>query len=193
LNQQVQRINPPLPSLNRSHFANTYAKHENPGIKGKKHPKKERRNMAKTITMAILGLVLVAALALPVSAAKENAPEKAVKIDDGLKNDLWNVYGEYRLRIYDTRVEGANAAVGVLGDHGCPTEEVAATVDGIEGQRTHLAGALENHDRKALKTVNQELAKLWKQFRTQMRESIKTCSGGAGSTVIQETEAAADF
>lgn len=149
--------------------------------------------MAKTITMAILGLVLVAALALPVSAAKENAPEKAVKIDDGLKNDLWNVYGEYRLRIYDTRVEGANAAVGVLGDHGCPTEEVAATVDGIEGQRTHLAGALENHDRKALKTVNQELAKLWKQFRTQMRESIKTCSGGAGSTVIQETEAAADF
>jgi hypothetical protein len=141
-------------------------------------------NMSRNaIGIAILGLVLVAALALPVSAAKADgkAAGKAGMIDSGLKNDLWDVYGKYRIQIYDLRVEGANEGIGVLGDHGCPTGDLEATMTGIEGERDPLEKALENHDRAALKEVNQELAKLWKQFREQFTESIRTCTGQPGS------------
>jgi hypothetical protein len=151
-------------------------------IKGKKHPKekKERRNMSRnTIAMAVLGLVLVAALALPVSAAKAEgkATGKAAMIDSGLKNDLWDVYGKYRIQIYDLRVEGANEGIGVLAKYGCPTGDLEVTMTDIEEQRDPLEKALENHDGKALQEVNQVLAKLWKQFREQFKESIRTCFG----------------
>jgi hypothetical protein len=128
-----------------------------------------------TIGIALLGLLVVAAIALPASAAQANG--KAAKVDPGLKNDLWGVYGEYRLRVYDTHVEGANAAVGVLEGHGCPAGELAATVTAIEEERTPLSEAIGSRDRKALQDVNKELARLWKQFREQVKASVKACSG----------------
>ena len=136
-----------------------------------------------TIGIAILGLVLVAALALPVSAAKAdgNAYGKAGRIESGLKDELWAVHMQYRLQVYDTRVEGANKAVSVLAKYGCPTTDVDATVTAIENERTPLSDALKARDRAALKEVNQELARLWKQFREQFRASVKACSGQPGS------------
>jgi hypothetical protein len=134
-----------------------------------------------TIGIALVGLLIVAAIALPASAAQANgngnAYGKAGKIDSGLKDDLWAVHAKYRLQVYDTHVEGANEAVGVLESHGCPTEELADTVTAIGNERTPLSDALTNRDREALRDVNQELAKLWKQFREQVRESVRACSG----------------
>ena len=146
-----------------------------------------------TIAVALLGFVLVAAIALPASAAQAdgNGLGKAGKIDSGLKNDLWGVYGKYRLQVYDTRVEGANEAVSVLGSHGCPTTDLAATVTAIGNERTALGNALTNKDRTALKELNQEIVKLWKQFREQARESVKACSRQAGTVNSGETTAAA--
>ena len=147
-----------------------------------------------TIGIALLGIVLMAALALPASAAQANGNGKAMKIDSGLKDDLWAVHMKYRLEVYDTHVEGANAAVGVLEQHGCPTGDLTATMTAIGKERTPLSDALEARDRVALKDVNQELAKLWKQFREQFRASVKACSGQAtGSATPVETTEAADL
>ena len=141
-----------------------------------------------SIGIAILGLVLVAALALPVSAAATSSGNgQAGQINSGLKNDLWNTYGQYRLQIYDTRVQGANAIVTVLGNYGCPTSDLQATVTSIGNERTALSDALTNHDRNALKTVNQQLTSLWQQFRQQARASIKSCSAQPVTANPQET------
>ena len=136
-----------------------------------------------SILMAILGLVLVAAIALPVSAAQANGNGK---IDPQLKSDLWNTYGQYRLQVYDTRVQGANAIVTVLGNHGCPTGDLTATVTAIGNERTALSDALTNHDRTALQGVNQQLVSLWKQFRDQAKASIKACSAQPVTADSQE-------
>ena len=148
-----------------------------------------------TIATAILALVLVAAIALPVSAAQAtaNAAGQAGKIDPQLKSDLWNTYGKYRLQVYDTRVQGANEVVSVLGNHGCPTGDLATTVTAIGDERTALSDALTNHDRKALQGVNQQLVSLWKQFREQAKASIKGCSVQPVSTNSQAGTAAADL
>jgi len=149
------------------------------------------------IGIAILGLVLVAALALPASAAAANgngngnAYGKVGKIDPALKSDLWTTYAKYRLQVYDTRVEGANAIVSVLGNHGCPTSDLSATATAIGDERSALSDALTNQDRKALQTVNQDLVKLWTQFRDQAKASIKACSAQPGaSTSTTDTTAA---
>lgn len=134
------------------------------------------------ITMILAAFCLVALMAVPVSAAKE-APVNTVEkpIDTGLGKDLWDVYAEYRLQIFDLRVEGSGKAIGVLAEHGCDTDSLQATLDSISGQREALAGALENHDRKAFKQVNQDLMKLWKEFRQEAKESIRECSGAGVS------------
>ena len=148
----------------------------------------------KTIGIAILGLVLVAALALPASAAATgngNALGKAAKIDPALKSDLWTTYAKYRLQVYDTRVEGANAVVSVLDSHGCPTTDLSATATAIGDERTALSDALTNQDRKALQTVNQDLVKLWTQFREQAKASIKACSAQPGASATTTDASAA--
>lgn len=146
-----------------------------------------------SIAMAILGLVLVAAIALPVSAAQANgnAVGQAGKIDPQLKSDLWNVYGKYRLQVYDTRVQGANEAVTVLGSHGCPTGDLTTIVTAIGNERTALSDALTNHDRTALQGVNQQLVSLWKQFRDQAKASIQACSAQPVTANPQVSTAAA--
>jgi hypothetical protein len=157
--------------------------------------KQERNTMSRnTIGMAILCLVLVALVALPVSAAQANGNGvgQAGKIDPQLKSDLWNTYGKYRLQVYDTRVQGANEAVSVLGSHGCTTGDLTTTVTAIGNERTALSDALTNHDRKALQGVNQQLVSLWKQFREQAKASIRACSGQAGTGNSVGTTAAAE-
>ena len=130
------------------------------------------------IGIAILGLVLVAALALPVSAAQGNgnAYGKAGRIDSGLKSDLWGIQAKYRLQVYDLHVAAANDVVSVLGSHGCQTGDLSATATAIGNERTALSDAITNQDRKALQTVNQDLVKLWQQFREQAKASIQSCS-----------------
>ena len=130
----------------------------------------------KTIGIAILGLVVVAALALPVSAVATSGNSQAGQINSGLKDSLWNTYATYRFQVYSTRVKGANEIVSDLGQYNCPTSDLQATATAIGDEGSALQQALNAHDRKALQTVNQDLAKLWKEFRQQARASVKACS-----------------
>jgi len=130
----------------------------------------------KTIGIAILSLIVVAALALPVSAAATDGNSQAGQINSGLKDSLWNTYAKYRIQIYTTRVAGANEIITDLGNYGCPVSDLQTTVTAIENEQTPLQDALNSHSWKALKPVNQDLAKLWKEFRQQARASVKACS-----------------
>ena len=129
-----------------------------------------------TIAMAVLGLFLVAALALPVSAAPANgnAAGKAVKIDPQLKEDLWANHVQYRLQHYDLNVQRAQGVITILDKYGIDTTKPEATLATISAQRSALETALTNKDRDALKTINANLLSLWKQFAQEVKESIKS-------------------
>jgi len=131
--------------------------------------------MSRTIiATAILGLVIVAALALPASAAQANgnAAGKAA-IDPQLKADLWDNHHQYRLEHFDLNVQRATSVIGILDKYGIDTAKPEATLATISGEREALDTALASQDREALKTINQELLSLWKQFAQEVKESIK--------------------
>lgn len=145
----------------------------------------------KKLTMILTALCLVALLAMPVAAAKEPQVNGAKKpVDTGLGKDLWDVYAEYRLQIFDLRVEGSGEAIEVLDEHGCSIEGLEATLDSIRDERGPLSDTLENHDRKALQQVNKDLVQLWKEFRKEAKESIRECSG-AKAEMLTEPEGSA--
>ncbi|HVN66718.1 MAG TPA: hypothetical protein VMT31_08915 [Methanomicrobiales archaeon] len=142
-----------------------------------------------TIAMALLGLVFIAALALPVSAAQAdgNTAGKASKIDPQLKNALWANHQEYRLRQFDLNVQRADSVITILDKYGIDTTKPQATLTTISGQRADLEKALEGRDRDSLKTINANLMSLWKQFAQEVRESVKEHyqagnAGGKGSS-----------
>ena len=129
-----------------------------------------------TIAMALLGLVLVAALVLPASAAQANgnAAGKAAKIDPQLKEDLWANHVQYRLQHFDLNIQRGESVIAILGKYGIDTTNPETTLATISGQRSALETALQNKDRDALKTINTNLASLWKQFAQEVKESIKS-------------------
>jgi hypothetical protein len=134
--------------------------------------------------MAALALCLVGMLVLPAAAAPSASAErtgKMAKIDPTLKDDLWTVHKDYRLKIYGLHVEKAGAVIDVLEEHGCDVTELNGLLGEIEGQREPLKTALDNKDRDALKTVNKELKDLWQELRKGVRDSIRECSGTQSS------------
>jgi hypothetical protein len=137
-------------------------------------------NAPRTFAMAALALCLVGMLVLPAAAAQAASAGQAGKmgkVDPALKDDLWTVHRDYRLKIYDLHVEKAGAVITVLANHQCDVTGLNSILGEIEGQREPLKTALENKDRDALKTVNKELKDLWQEFRKGVRDSIRACSG----------------
>ncbi|HTY51644.1 MAG TPA: hypothetical protein VMB35_00440 [Methanomicrobiales archaeon] len=132
------------------------------------------------IATAILGLVIVAALALPASAAQAdgNAAGKAA-VDPQLKADLWANHHQYRLAHFDLNVQRANSIIGILDKYGIDTTQPQATLATISGERGALDTALTNQDRDALKTINQQLLSQWKQFAQEVKQSIRDHYRGA--------------
>jgi len=147
------------------------------------------------IATAILGLVIVAALALPASAAQANgnAAGKAA-IDPQLKADLWDNHHQYRLAHFDLNVQRANSIIGILDKYGIDTTRPQATLSTISGERGALDTALASQDRDALKTINEQLLTLWKQFAQEVKESIKDHYRGAkaGATTTATDAGLAD-
>ena len=146
---------------------------------------------ANTIAMAFLGLVLVAALALPVSAAQAdgNAAVRVAQIDPQLTADLWANHEQYRLAHFDLNIQRATSIIGILDKYGIDTTRPSATLATISDQRAALKTALDNKDRDALKTINANLLSLWKQFAKDVRDSIRAhyqaghAGAGSGTTV----------
>ena len=125
---------------------------------------------------AIIACCLIGMLVLPAAAAGQGN----AAIDPGLKNALWTEQGQHRLTVFDANVQHANNVIGILGQYNIDTTQMQATLAQITGERSALQAAFANQDREALKTVNQQLVTLWKQFRqgalTAVRDHYKTAA-----------------
>jgi hypothetical protein len=144
---------------------------------------------------AFVALCLIGMLVLPAAAAPGNgqmAKMNGSAVDQGLKDELWANHQQYRLQQFDTNVQRANSVLTILSKYGVDTTTCQATLSTISGKRPALETALTSKDKEGLKTVNEELRTLWKQFRTGMKDALraKYGKGAAGlSSSVPETAA----
>ncbi|WAC05721.1 MAG: hypothetical protein OS112_03590 [Methanoregula sp.] len=133
------------------------------------------------IAGAFLACCLIGMMVLPASAASgvQGMNVKAAKIDSGLQDDLWKAHAENRLETFDMHVRHAKDIIDVLEAHGINTSGPQAVLDQFAAMRPELEQALNNHDREALKTVNQKLIELTKQFLRSVRDAIRASAGTA--------------
>lgn len=143
------------------------------GYQGADKPAPERvsKTMKKAtiIKGAIIACCLIGMLVLPAAAAGQGN----ATIDPGLKNALWTEQGQHRLAVFDLNVQHANNVIGILGQYNIDTTQMQATLAQITGERSALQSAFADQDRNALKTVNQQLVTLWKQFRQEAQTAVR--------------------
>ena len=131
---------------------------------------------SKTIMKGtILAFCLVGMLVLPAAASSgtSQGTNGNVIINNGLLTELWNNHVQYRLQEFDNHVQNANNIIAILGQYNIDTSQLQATLSTIIGMRPELQTALQNHDTAGLKTINAQLAALWKQFHTEKNEAIR--------------------
>jgi len=142
------------------------------------HIPPHKRNIMKTTTMAkgaFLALCLIGMMVLPAAAAPagQAAAGQGAAIDQGLKDDLWANHHQYRLQEFDLHVQRANSVIGILDKYAVDTTQMQATLTTISDKRSALDTALTNKDQAALKTINSDLASLWKQFIQETKDAIR--------------------
>ena len=150
---------------------------------------------------AIIACCLIGMLVLPVAAATGGVAGNRTGIDPALKSDLWTNQQAHRLAIFDENVRNADNVIGILDKYGIDTAQMQATLGQITGDRSALQSAFANQDRNALKTVNQQLLALWKQFRqeavtavrTHYRQASPAASSAAGSAAAPVTAGTGAF
>ena len=135
------------------------------------------RTMTRRSLLGIGALIcLFAILAVPASASASGAgitgPARN-QIDPGLKDALWKIHVQHRLDTFDRNVQAARDAITTLDDYGYNTAELSDILDAISGNRPELSEALNARDRAALKDVNTDLLKLWKDYRQELRQLFK--------------------
>ena len=142
------------------------------------------------LALCLVGMLVLPAAAAPAAGQGTNGNANAA-IDQGLKTDLWNNHMQFRLQVYDNNVQNANTVIGILGKYSIDTTQMQSTLSTITGLRPQLQTALQNQDRTALKSLNQQLLTLWKQLATERNQAIKdhyktartssgTAAGGSG-------------
>lgn len=132
---------------------------------------------ARRITGILIAFCLLATIVTPaIAVSNENGRWKnGGTINEGMKNDLWNLHIKYRILFFQLRQERAEAMIDVLEDHGCDVGTLPTDLQEIEAYEKKLEDALNDHDWKGLRTINHELKDLWKDFRKEVKESIRTC------------------
>ena len=149
-------------------------------------------NGKNAVKGAFLALCLIGMLVLPASASTTGTitTGKASAIDAGLKDDLWNSHVQHRLAIYDSNVQYAQNILSTLEKYGIDATPAQATLTTISGKRSDLETALQNRDQAALKTINADLLSLWKEFRTEVKDAIRSHYKGSSPATVPSTVAA---
>ncbi len=140
---------------------------------------------------AVIACCLIGMLVLPVAAAP--AGQGNTTIDPGLINDLWSAQEQHRLAVFDANVAHANNVIGILDKYNIDTAAMQATLSQISGQRPALESAFTNQDRTGLKSVNQQLQTLWKQFRQDAKTAVRDHYKAAAKTRTSSAGGATAF
>lgn len=129
---------------------------------------------------AFVALCLISMLVLPAAAAQNGQASdmRGNAIDQGLKDELWADHQQYRLQRFDMNVEQATGVLSILDKYGIDAASCRTTVAAITGKRSALESALSTHEQEKLRTVNEEVKTLWKQFRKDIRSALREHYGG---------------
>jgi len=132
-------------------------------------------NRQTIVNGVFLAFCLVGMLVLPAAAAPvgQGTNVNANAIDKGLKDDLWNNHVTERMQEFNLHIQHATDVIVILNKYGIDTTQMQNTLNFISAKGTELQTALNNKDKDALKTINNDLKELWKQYLQEMRDSIK--------------------
>ncbi len=131
------------------------------------------------IGILFAGLCLAAFLITPVAASpRDNVPiggkyTKADGINESLKGDLWTIYTDSRLSDFDLLVEEGQSISSILNTYEYDTSYLDEILADMPTLRTELATALNNHDKKAIQSVNKEIRASWKDFFKEMKKLLQ--------------------
>lgn len=141
-------------------------------------------NTTSILKGAFAALCIISMMALPAAAAPlTESTATAGTVEQGLRDDLWSNHMQYRLARFDMNVRQANGVIEILNKYGIDTTACEMTLSTISTKRAGLEAALEAQDRENLRTVNEELKTLWKQFLRDVRDAVRSHYGKrAGST-----------
>ncbi len=135
------------------------------------------------IGILFAGLCLAAFLITPVAAApKDNVPvggnyAKVGAINENLKEDLWTIYADTRLQVFDLHVEEGQSISSTLEAYEYDTSALDDILGDMPAMRTELSTALDSHDQKAIQSVNKDIRTSWKDFFKGMRRLLRGDTG----------------
>lgn len=147
-------------------------------------------NTTSILKGAFVAFCIISMLVLPAAAGPlTESTATAGTVEQGLKDDLWSNHMQYRLARFDMNVRQANAVIGILNTYGIDTTVCETTLSTISTKRAGLEAALEAQDRGNLRTMNEELKTLWKQFLRDVRDAVRSHYGKrAGSSALSSLE-----
>lgn len=121
-------------------------------------------------------LCLFGILAIPAAALVSESQVSVSgnnRIDPGLRKELWEIHTKHRIARYDMNIQTAGEIIEALNKYGHNTSAISETLNEITGKREALVNALDDRDWNALKNVNLELVRLWREFRKELRQLFK--------------------
>lgn len=142
------------------------------------------RRSLQDITLIVLCLAVLTAAPC---AARQDAnqaglnPVKSDRINESLKNELWNLHTEYQLKIFDLHMEQGQRIVTAIGSHGYNTSSLDQTLDKILNHRQTLSVALDARDHDDERSADRSIRHEWKEFFQSMKNLIRMDTGLHGS------------
>jgi hypothetical protein len=141
--------------------------------------------MKRYIIFGILlaGLCLATFLIAPVAAVpKEKIPAgpanlKAGTINESLKEDLWAIHADYRMKNFVLQLEQGQQIISALHSYGYEAGDLESSLADIESLETNLSDALVSQNRSALKQVDKDIRSTWKDFYKSLRSLIRDDPG----------------
>ena len=129
--------------------------------------------------MLLAGLCLATFLIAPVAAVpreKISASPAYLKpgvINESLKEELWAIHADYRMKIFEIQLEQGQQIISVLDGYGYETGNLETSLGDIERVETNLSDTLETQNRSALKQVDKDIRSTWKDFFKSLRSLIR--------------------
>jgi len=142
----------------------------------------ERREVTNTmkwaqLIIALFGISLVAGMAFPSAAAFQgnihrfNLSHTDAKED--LKNELWGMHGNFRIKAHTLLVDKGNGMIGMLEKYHFNTTRLNQAMEEYEALGPELQQALDEKDKNALHIVNTKLKDAWIGFFRALRTLVR--------------------
>jgi hypothetical protein len=102
---------------------------------------------------------------------------QAGPINESLKEDLWAIHGDFRMKNFALQLEQGQRISLALHSYGYETGDLESSLTDIESLGTNLSDALDSQNRSTLKQVDKDIRSAWKVFFASLRSLIRSDPG----------------